>query len=583
METLDLSTLEAFLPTGANWKLASEVASNRTERHSLVVTEGTGILVNTPSQEARANILTQWAHQDLELELEFMMPRGSNSGIYLQGRYEIQLLDSWRKVNPTFGDVGGIYERWNEAEQRDFGGHPPRVNASRAPGLWQKLHLIFRAPRFDAEGRKIAPASFESVSLNGSLLHQNVTITGPTRAATFNFEAAMGPLMIQGDHGPVALRNIRYKHYSATPVHTTEVSYRMFVGDYTEIPTDTPPTAEGQIQALADHRIAEAQPLLAQYQGQLFLPASGTHRFSVSLGWITGDPHFRDARIGGAVLMIGDKEILRHDTNATTVSHEVILERGHHPFSFTFHKTIRSRPPDLTLMVEGPSTPAIALIQPPQRNQPAPLIPVSVGSMPTVLRGFVVHGGAKRTHAVSVGTPSGVHYSIDLAQGYLLHAWRGPFLDATAMWHNRGHDQTAKPLGSILTLPNLPLIGEQAEALKTLGYRIDSAGLPIFRYALGGITIEDQITPAENGPYLWRTLSFEIDTVQSETLWVQAATGMLIRTAQEGRLLIVNDPHSFYIETPGDYEVHSTDAGVTVLLPVYFKDGVATVTYAIVW
>src|SRR5690606_13191838 len=119
---------------------------------------------------------------------------------------------------PTFGDVGGIYERWDDARgagRQGYQGHAPRVNAARAPGLWQKLAIQFRAPRFDARGVKLENARFVRVELNGSVLHENVEVTGPTRGASLPGEAATGPLVFQGDHGPVAFRNIRYKRYDA--------------------------------------------------------------------------------------------------------------------------------------------------------------------------------------------------------------------------------------------------------------------------------------------------------------------------------------------------------------------------------
>lgn len=70
--------------------------------------------------------------------------------------------------------------------------------------------MIFRAPRFDATGKKLENARFVKVVLNGRVIHQDVEVTGPTRAATYENEAetSQGPLMLQGDHGPVAYRNI---------------------------------------------------------------------------------------------------------------------------------------------------------------------------------------------------------------------------------------------------------------------------------------------------------------------------------------------------------------------------------------
>jgi hypothetical protein len=85
------------------------------------------------------------------------------------------------------------------------------VNASKPPGEWQSFDITFRAPRFDADGKKIENAKFVKVVHNGAVVHENVELTGPTRAAISGTEAAAGPLRLQGDHGPVAYRNIRIK------------------------------------------------------------------------------------------------------------------------------------------------------------------------------------------------------------------------------------------------------------------------------------------------------------------------------------------------------------------------------------
>jgi hypothetical protein len=128
------------------------------------------------------------------------------------GRYEIQVLDSWGVEKPKHGDCGGIYQRWdNKRKPKGFEGHPPRVNASKAPGEWQTFGVVFRAPRFGADGKKTQNARFIKVVHNGQVVHENVEVTGPTRAAAFGDEKPKGPLMFQGDHGPVAYRNMRIR------------------------------------------------------------------------------------------------------------------------------------------------------------------------------------------------------------------------------------------------------------------------------------------------------------------------------------------------------------------------------------
>jgi len=176
-------------------------ANNR----QLVARPGTGVLLNGPKGQTR-NLLSKYEHGDVEAHVEFMVPTGSNSGVYFQGRYEIQILDSWGVKELKHGDCGGIYERWEN--EKGFEGHAPRINASRPPGQWQTFDVVFRGPRFDANGKKVANAKFIKVVHNGKVVHENVEVTGPTRAATFDDEKPTGPLMLQGDHGPVAYRNI---------------------------------------------------------------------------------------------------------------------------------------------------------------------------------------------------------------------------------------------------------------------------------------------------------------------------------------------------------------------------------------
>ena len=144
---------------------------------------------------------------DCTVEAEFMIPKGSNSGIYLQGRYEVQILDSFGKEKAGDGDMGGIYHRWdNQRTPKGYEGHAPKTNAAKAPGEWQKLLIRFRAPRLDRDGKVTEKPIFLSVLLNDQEIHRNVTVHGPTRSAQRKGFADKDPIFIQGDHGPIAFR-----------------------------------------------------------------------------------------------------------------------------------------------------------------------------------------------------------------------------------------------------------------------------------------------------------------------------------------------------------------------------------------
>ena len=199
------NNFSAWRGNTGQWEIVGDAFTNPKNVMSLSSKPGTGVILNGPTGRTN-NILSKAEFGDARAHIEFMVPKGSNSGVYFMGRYEIQVFDSWGVEKPTHSDCGGIYQRWDD--NKGYEGHGPRVNASKAPGQWQTFDAVFRAPRFDKNGRKISKARFEKIVHNGIVVHEDVELTGPTRASTYNDEKPMGPLMLQGDHGPVAYRNI---------------------------------------------------------------------------------------------------------------------------------------------------------------------------------------------------------------------------------------------------------------------------------------------------------------------------------------------------------------------------------------
>jgi HEAT repeat protein len=190
------------------WQIAGDVKMDPENAKRLAAEPGSGVIVNGPDGRT-VNLFSKAEFGDVRAHVEFIVPRGSNSGVYFMGRYEIQVFDSWGVEDPKHSDCGGIYQRWDgNRNPKGFEGHPPRVNASLPPGQWQSFDVMFRAPRFDESGNKVANARFEKVIHNGIVVHENVEVKGHTRAAAYTDEKPAGPLMLQGDHGPVAYRNI---------------------------------------------------------------------------------------------------------------------------------------------------------------------------------------------------------------------------------------------------------------------------------------------------------------------------------------------------------------------------------------
>jgi hypothetical protein len=146
------------------------------------------------------DLYTEAKFGDCIVEVEFMIPKGSNSGIYLMGEYELQIFDSYGKTGKLGqGDLGAIYSA-----------AAPLKNAAKKPGEWQKFVIEFRAPRFE-DGKKVANAKFVKVTLNDEVIQENVEVQKSTGGHLTGKEAPTGPLLFQGDHGVVAFRNIVIK------------------------------------------------------------------------------------------------------------------------------------------------------------------------------------------------------------------------------------------------------------------------------------------------------------------------------------------------------------------------------------
>jgi glucose/arabinose dehydrogenase len=187
--------------TSAGWILC-DAELDTVDRTRFVTKEGNGALVNVgPSPSP---FVSKEAFGDAKIHLQFQLPEKGNSGLYVMGRYEVQLLDSYGKeAGLTMGDCGGIYrgETWP--------GRAPDFNAFREAGQWHDLDVEFQAPRFDAKGSKTENARFLRVRIDDVLLHENVEVPEPTLGALFADEAPFGPLMIQGDHTEVAIADVR--------------------------------------------------------------------------------------------------------------------------------------------------------------------------------------------------------------------------------------------------------------------------------------------------------------------------------------------------------------------------------------
>ncbi len=207
-------------PLGA-WFITDTAALESSKTRFLVQNKGAGdIAVNGPDGK-EPYLISNAEFGDCEIHVEFMVAEKSNSGVYVMGAYEVQIYDSFGVAKDQYPGIecGGIYPQWIAESNQN--GRSPSVNASKPFGEWQSFDMVFHAPRFDASGKKSANAKFVKVIHNGRIIHENVDVAGPTRGG-FGAEKALGPLRLQGDHGPVAFRNVRIRPLAAAkpPVST---------------------------------------------------------------------------------------------------------------------------------------------------------------------------------------------------------------------------------------------------------------------------------------------------------------------------------------------------------------------------
>lgn len=612
LKSLPLDDMSAFKTQAGNWQIVGDVTMNPTvdvHHHAeapaaetgkkkkksketaapqapqaVTFTTGRGVLLNINDGTKKDNLVTSFEHGDIDLEFEVMLPKGSNSGFYLQGRYEVQLFDSWGAKHAAFSDIGGIYRNWESEPGKIYMGKAPLSNAAKAPGLWQKMKISFRAPRFDQSGKKIANARFVSVELNGIRIHDNVEVPLPTGGPVENNEKATGPIMIQGDHGPVAFRNIRYKLTKEITASVSDINYKVFKGTFGEIDdfATLKPVKTGTSKELTCEVLDFENEYGTTYTGKVTLPEDANYSFMLAYS-------------GGAKLVVNGQtlaDVQRGDAWERNQA-DIKLKAGTYDFEIYNYKTASWMPPRLGLYVRTPDSYWVTLSAynsfPPDDEPVSPIL-ISAGSTPRILRAFLDFKRDRRTrltHTVGVGDPGGVNYVYDLDAGNLACVWRGDFVNATPMWHDRG-DGSFRPLGAtqylfmsqplaFLANPGdaFPLTGKEGD-FKTKGYALDQNGRPAFRYVYQGLEVEDKVLPEDND----RSLSREVTIKNRGTktgLYFKLAEGATIVPMPDGSYAV--DDKQYYIKSSAPATVRDANGKKELVVTV---DG-SSVKYSIIW
>jgi hypothetical protein len=172
---------------------------------------GGTVWVNGPTGRV-SNLLTKEKFGDCEVHVEFLVAKGSNSGIKFNAVYEIQIFDSFGKEKLTGKDCGGIYPRAKNNPYTYLDeGVGAKVNAAKPAGEWQSFDATFRAAKLNDLGEKTSNAVMVVAKWNDKIIHENLELKHPTGSNWVLKETAAGPFMLQADHGPVAFRNVKIR------------------------------------------------------------------------------------------------------------------------------------------------------------------------------------------------------------------------------------------------------------------------------------------------------------------------------------------------------------------------------------
>lgn len=210
---IDLMKPGAWKRVDPAWIRADAVALDASRETALkAVRKENGTIWVNGEKGRLPNLITRETFGDCELHIEYLIAKRSNAGVKFHEVYEIQILDSYGKKDLDGTGNGGIYPR---ADTKKGGyldrGIGPKVNASKPAGEWQTLDVVWRSPRIDAKGEKIASARIVKATLNGHVIHEDVELKTPTGGNWMRKETAAGSIMLQSDHGPTAWRNVRIR------------------------------------------------------------------------------------------------------------------------------------------------------------------------------------------------------------------------------------------------------------------------------------------------------------------------------------------------------------------------------------
>lgn len=587
-DRLSLANLESFRIPSDGWGIYGKVYTTF-PGEPLRSTEGTGILMFDGQSGDERLLQTRADHGNSIIELEYMLQADTCFSLMLQSRYEIRLCDYSNSKGSVSERAGTIYY----GEKTVI---PPLMDASRAPGVWQRLSVDFHSPRFDETGKKSASARIDRVRLNGETIQRSIELPAVSPGAVSQDEAEEAPLGLKVDYGTAAIRNIGF--YGDQKIHIENLQYAYYEEnlDNDQQLAGTIPVREESASGITPVHANRGNNFALRYRGTLVVPKSGIYKFeSIARGEVT-------LQVDGHSLIqpTPQPENPLQISLTDRIDGTADLEAGRHPFTLQYKKR-QPGASSLSVFVTGPGIRRQAITSAVGAWSPAvqaSSMHISPDRRAAVIRSHMNHQQGMVLNGVSVGDPEGVHYSLDVGNAALLQIWQDAFLDAGPIWTGRGMDPDTRMVAapgvpeskiSFSGRPVIAFLQDIKEAwpdsvdssYRFMGYDKDESGRPTFRYRFDDIEFYEEFRPGkvERANSLIRKITLESRGKEADA-WMLLADGFRIERRDDG-VFSVDD--NYFLEVSPGFDLHHRQSGgrdeLLLYVPASFQQSSFTTTF----
>ncbi len=389
------------------------------------------ILYYTGKKTESAHLRTHAYIGDSVVQFEFLLPTGSSAGIFLEGRYRLNLAaEGLGALAPQDDPVTA------DANQS---GIPPLVNATAAAGTWQTFEAKFRAPRFDDARNKTEDALLIEIKINGKIVQANTVARGWSRSSEMKWHDAGGFTTLTVDQGSLALRNFSVRRADFDAVKVPEISGQ---------PTNVAKLIDSVKLGEESYRAFGCVECHAVQRDDASVKA-GPNFF----GLFTLEPRERVVAAGseGHRYTIKADRAYLYRSVRTPLDELAIAERGptagqpYLPVMPPFHPAVLTDPVVdaigsylATLNETANQGPVIRLVKETGAENYNPMndrLQLLVDQSVRIQRGPMEHVSGRAIH---VGLPNGINYTFDPRVLAIAQVWQGGFLDMSGEWLNRG-------------------------------------------------------------------------------------------------------------------------------------------------